>query len=97
MSELAALDGGGPVRSAPVINTVSPNTVAPDSTVRYQTVTIGRDLGSWVEVTGGLAVGSVVVINPADDLRDGARVQVALDSTRSAVASKDTSSRSKPQ
>src|SRR3989475_12394170 len=27
--------------------------VAPDSTVRYQTVTIGRDLGSWVEVTGG--------------------------------------------
>jgi len=72
-------------------------TVAPDSTVRYQTVTVGRDLGSWVEVTGGLAVGRVVVINPADDLRDGARVQVALDSTRSAVASKDTSSRSKPQ
>jgi len=36
--------------------------VAPDSTVRYQTVTVGRDLGSWVEVTGGLAVGSVVVI-----------------------------------
>ncbi len=72
-------------------------TVGPDSTVRYQTVTIGRDLGSWVEVTGGLAVGSVVVINPADDLRDGARVQVALGGTRSAVASKDTSSRSKPQ
>src|SRR2546422_3236111 len=29
-------------------------TVAPDSTAHYQTVTIGRDLGSWVEVTGGL-------------------------------------------
>ena len=51
-------------------------TVAPDSTARYQTVTIGRDLGSWVEVTGGLADGSVVVVNPADDLRDGARVRV---------------------
>ena len=51
-------------------------TVGPDSTVRYQTVTIGRDLGSWVEVTGGLAEGSVVVVNPADDLRDGARVRV---------------------
>jgi len=51
-------------------------TVGPDSTVRYQTVTIGRDLGSWVEVTGGLAEGSVVVVNPADDLRDRARVRV---------------------
>ena len=51
-------------------------TVAPDSTVRYQTVTLGRDLGSWVEVTGGLVDGSVVVVNPADDLRDGARVHI---------------------
>jgi len=51
-------------------------TVAPDSTAHYQTVTIGRDLGSWVEVTGGLADGSVVVVNPADDLRDGDRVHI---------------------
>jgi len=52
-------------------------TVAPDSTARYQTVTIGRDLGSWVEVTGGLAQGVHVVINPPTDLQDGARVRVA--------------------
>jgi len=52
-------------------------TVAPDSTVRYQTVTIGRDLGSWVEVTGGLAQGTHIVINPPTDLQDGARVRVA--------------------
>ena len=51
-------------------------TVAPDSTARYQAVTLGRDLGSWVEVTGGLADGSAVVVNPADDLRDGTRVHV---------------------
>ncbi len=51
-------------------------TVTPDSTARYQTVTIGRDLGGWVEVTAGLADGSVVVINPADDLREGDRVRV---------------------
>ncbi len=51
-------------------------TVAPDSTVRYQTVTIGRDLGSWVEVTGGLAQGVHIVINPPTDLQDGARVRV---------------------
>jgi RND family efflux transporter MFP subunit len=55
-------------------------TVGPDSTVRYQTVTLGRDLGSWVEVTGGLADGSVVVVNPADDLRDGARVRIGAGS-----------------
>jgi membrane fusion protein, multidrug efflux system len=55
-------------------------TVGPDSTVRYQTVTLGRDLGSWVEVTGGLADGSVVVLNPADDLRDGARVHIGAGS-----------------
>ena len=72
-------------------------TVAPDSTARYQTVTIGRDLGSWVEVTGGLADGSVVVVNPPDNLRDGSRVHVAVDTTRSAVASRDTSSRSRSQ
>ncbi|HYT05303.1 MAG TPA: efflux RND transporter periplasmic adaptor subunit [Gemmatimonadales bacterium] len=51
--------------------------VAPDSTARYQTVTIGRDLGSWVEVTGGLAQGVRIVINPPSDLQDGARVRVA--------------------
>ncbi len=49
-------------------------TVAPDSTAHYQTVTIGRDLGSWVEVTGGLAQGMRIVINPPGDLQDGARV-----------------------
>ena len=52
-------------------------TVAPDSTAHYQTVTIGRDLGSWVEVTGGLAEGMRIVINPPGDLQDGARVLVA--------------------
>ena len=57
-------------------------TVGPDSTARYQTVTVGRDFGSWVEVTGGLADGSVVVVNPPDDLRDGSRVRVAADGAR---------------
>jgi membrane fusion protein, multidrug efflux system len=52
-------------------------TVGPDSTVGYATVTIGRDYGSWVEVTGGLAPGTSVVLNPADDLQAGQRVRVA--------------------
>jgi RND family efflux transporter MFP subunit len=62
-------------------------TVAADSTARYQTVTIGRDLGSWVEVTGGLAQGMRIVINPPGDLEDGARVRVVTaDSTSTGSA-----------
>jgi multidrug efflux pump subunit AcrA (membrane-fusion protein) len=52
-------------------------TVGPDSTLSYSTVTIGTDYGSWVEVTGGLAPGARVVLNPADDLQAGQRVRVA--------------------
>jgi RND family efflux transporter MFP subunit len=73
-------------------------TLAPDSTVRYQTVSIGRDLGSWVEVTGGLAAGELIVINPADDLRDGTRVRIAAgDSTAAGAASPDSAARKHPQ
>jgi len=52
-------------------------TVGPDSAVRYATVTIGRDYGSWVEVTGGLAAGAKIVLNPPDNLKAGQRVRVA--------------------
>jgi RND family efflux transporter MFP subunit len=52
-------------------------TVGPDSTLRYSTVTIGRDFGNWVEVTGGLAPGARVVLNPTDDLQAGQRIRVA--------------------
>jgi RND family efflux transporter MFP subunit len=66
-------------------------TVAPDSTARYQTVKIGRDFGSWVEVTGGLADGSVIVVNPSDNLSDGARVRIVRDSTTPGIAARDSS------
>ena len=80
--QLALGAGAPPLRvpaTALVIRDGPPQvvTVAPDSTVRYQTVTLGRDLGSWVEVTGGLAQGVPIVINPPADLQDGARVRVA--------------------
>jgi hypothetical protein len=51
-------------------------TVGADSVVHYQTITIGRDHGSWVEVTGGIAEGARVVINPQVDLQEGTRVRV---------------------
>jgi RND family efflux transporter MFP subunit len=50
-------------------------TLRPDSTVHYQNIQIGRDHGAWLEVTGGLADGSTIVINPSYDLADGARVR----------------------
>jgi len=53
----------------------------PDSTVRYATVTIGRDYGSWVEVTGGLAPGASVVLNPPDALPAGQRVRAVRTAT----------------
>ena len=78
-----ALGAGAPPLRVPAASLVIRDgppqvvTVGPDSTVRYQTVTLGRDLGSWVEVTGGLDQGVHIVINPPADLQDGARVRVA--------------------
>jgi hypothetical protein len=60
--------------------------VRKDSTVQYQTVQIGRDHGAWVEVTGGLANGARIVINPADNLRNGTRVRLVAADTAAAVA-----------
>jgi membrane fusion protein, multidrug efflux system len=72
-------------------------TVAPDSTVRYQTVRIGRDFGSWVEVTGGLTNGSLIVLNPADNLSDGARVHIVAGDSTGSRAATDSASRSPPR
>jgi multidrug efflux pump subunit AcrA (membrane-fusion protein) len=59
----------------------------PDSTVQYRNVQLGRDHGAWLEVTGGLANGAIVVVNPPDNLRDGARVRArAADSSAAPVA-----------
>jgi multidrug efflux pump subunit AcrA (membrane-fusion protein) len=71
-------------------------TVGPDSAVRYASLTIGRDYGSWVEVTGGLAPGAKVVVNPPDNLKAGQRVRVASGSSDQPTASgvqRDTATR----
>jgi multidrug efflux pump subunit AcrA (membrane-fusion protein) len=60
--------------------------VRPDSTVRYQNVQLGRDHGAWLEVTGGLASGSTVVVNPPDNLETGARVRTVPADTTTAGA-----------
>jgi hypothetical protein len=45
--------------------------------VHYRTISIGRDHGSWVDVTGGLTDGARIVVSPSEDLQEGARVRVA--------------------
>jgi len=49
-------------------------TVAPDSVVHLTPVQLGRDLGSSVEVTGGLGERDAFILAPADNLDEGARV-----------------------
>lgn len=47
--------------------------------VQQRRLSLGRSLGSEREVTQGLAGGEVVVLDPPDDLDDGARVRAAAE------------------
>ena len=48
-------------------------------TVTRQELTLGRTLGDDREVLSGLSGGERIVVNPPDDLVDGARVRIAKD------------------
>lgn len=47
-----------------------------DSRVHYKTVVIGRDYGANMEIVSGVNPGQRAVLNPTDDLADGAKVDV---------------------
>ncbi len=49
-------------------------TVGPDSVVHLTPVQLGRDLGSSVEITGGLGERDTFVVAPPDNLEEGAHV-----------------------
>jgi RND family efflux transporter MFP subunit len=51
-------------------------TVTKDNRIHWQTIRVGRDFGTQLEVLDGLAENSKVVMNPTDDLREGVQVQV---------------------
>ncbi len=51
-------------------------TVGPDNRVVLHTITIGRDMGTTLEVTGGIANGARIIENPADSLANGELVHV---------------------
>lgn len=60
-------------------------TVQDGNKVKFQPVTLGRDLGTELEVTGGLADGDVIVANPGEQLAEGSEVKaVPLDKEKPA-------------
>ena len=50
----------------------------PDNVVHYQQVQIGRDYGRVTEIASGIKDGDTVVVDPSDDLREGAKVAPKL-------------------
>jgi membrane fusion protein, multidrug efflux system len=54
--------------------------VGVDNKVQLRPITIGRDYGATLEILGGVSVDDRVIINPAESLEDGQKVNVASDS-----------------
>jgi RND family efflux transporter MFP subunit len=48
--------------------------VQPDDTVHLQKITVGRDFGDRVEVVQGLSEDTIIIAQPGDTARDGAKV-----------------------
>jgi RND family efflux transporter MFP subunit len=48
-----------------------------DSIVHFRKVSLGRDLGTELEIRTGLTAGELVVANPGEKLADGIKVQIA--------------------
>jgi multidrug efflux system membrane fusion protein len=53
--------------------------VGADNKVQLRPITIGRDYGTTLEILGGVGLEDRIVINPADSLEDGQKVNVAAD------------------
>lgn len=53
--------------------------VGEDGIVHFQKVSVGRDYGTETEVLSGLQGQELVIINPTDDVREGAKVKPAAD------------------
>src|SRR5881398_14609 len=51
-------------------------TVVKDNRIHWQTIRVGRDFGTQLEVLDGLAENTRVVMNPTDDLAESIKVQL---------------------
>ncbi len=54
--------------------------VGSDGKVHLRPITIGKDYGTTLEILGGVELEDRVIINPADSLEEGQRVNVAPES-----------------
>ncbi len=54
--------------------------VGADSRIHIRKVALGRDYGSEIEVLGGVEEGEAAIVNPNDDVRDGAQVKAIAES-----------------
>jgi RND family efflux transporter MFP subunit len=50
--------------------------VTPDRRVHYHSIQLGQDLGSELEVLGGLSPDDLVIANPSDSVRENALVEI---------------------
>lgn len=50
--------------------------VGPDHKVHFQKIEVGRDYGQEIEVLSGLSEGQTIIVNPADEIREGVVVQL---------------------
>jgi len=62
--------------------------VGADKRVHFRKVTVARDTGSNVEVTAGVSPGDRVVLNPTDEVREGAPVEIRADAEKPAPPQK---------
>jgi len=53
--------------------------VGPDNKVQLRPISIGRDYGTTLEILGGVSLEDRVIINPAESLEDGQKVNVAAE------------------
>lgn len=51
--------------------------VTPENTIHFQKLVVGRDLGSMMEIYGGLSGGERLVVNPSDEVREGVHVRTS--------------------
>jgi len=69
--------------------------LAQGNKVHFVPITVGRDYGTDIEVTSGLNGGEYVVVNPSDDVREGAEVKPASANQKAAGVGGSAASRQK--
>ncbi|MEI9999178.1 MAG: hypothetical protein WDO13_08390 [Verrucomicrobiota bacterium] len=58
--------------------------VGSDGVVHLKKITIGRDLGTKLEITSGIESDDQIVLNPSDSLADGQKVNINSDPSNKA-------------